>query len=108
MQRRRQCVAGIASSEHGTVTSVRRLPWSWRRPSTTALNVRSQECWKGRVRETETEGTSPGDAAGFPAGALAAGEGSHGRERDCPSASLVVASLSGGDVVDATTVSYLL
>ena len=41
----------IASSVHGTVTSVRRLPWSWRRPSTTALNVRSQEWWKGRVRE---------------------------------------------------------
>ena len=48
---------GIASSGHGTVTSVRRLPWSWRRPSTTALNVRSLEWWKGRVRRRSTRST---------------------------------------------------
>ena len=78
MKRRQPDVAGIASSVHGTVTSVRRLPWSWRRPSTTARDV---------PNSTETKGTSLGDAAGSPAGARAAGEGSHGRVRGCPSAS---------------------
>ena len=37
----------IASSVLGTVMSVRRLPWSWRRPSTTAPNVRSLKWWRG-------------------------------------------------------------
>ena len=58
MDRRQPDVAGIAGSGHGTVTSVRRLPLSWRRPSTTALNVRSQEWWKG-VRERCTRSTAP-------------------------------------------------
>ena len=44
-----------------------------------------------------------------PEGARGAAGGSHGRLRGCQYSSLlVVASLAGGDDVDATTVSYLL
>ena len=40
---------GVAGSGHGIVTSVRRLPWSWRRPSTTAQRVEVPR--EGEVRE---------------------------------------------------------
>ena len=64
-------VAGIASSVHCTVTSVRRLAWSWRRPSTTAHSragpvveepseVEAHET-NHAPRPTGTEGASIGD-----------------------------------------------
>ena len=56
----------------------------------------------------ETEGTSPRDAAGSPAGARAAGRAVTDGYVAAPVPLLVVVSLAGGHVVDATTVSYLL
>ena len=44
---------GIAGSGHGTVTFVRRLPWSWRRPSTTARSG-----WRCREREWRASSTT--------------------------------------------------
>ena len=57
---------GVAGSGHGTVTSVRRLPWSWRRLSTTAGGgaKRGRGGPREARRATGTEATSPGDAAG--------------------------------------------
>ena len=96
MERRRQDVAGIASSVHGTVTSVRRLPWSWRRPSTTALNVRSQEWWKGRVRRRSKRSTQLYGVSAATVGHVAAW-----------APLLVVPALRGTDGVDASTLSFL-
>ena len=55
-------------------------------------------------RPTGTEATSRGDAAGSPAGARAAGEGSYGRLRGCPGALADTAA----EAVDARTVKFLL
>ena len=44
---------GVAGSGHGTVTSVRRLPWSWRRPSTTARSG-----WRCLERERSASSTT--------------------------------------------------
>ena len=67
---------GSATSGHGTVTSVRRLPWSWRHPSTTVLSVRCPRVVEGpsegevydahaapRRQNTPHPGTRPGRLA---------------------------------------------
>ena len=47
----------IAGSGHGTVTSVRRLPWSWRRPSTTVHSAQGL-WWRSRERRQGTRRTA--------------------------------------------------
>ena len=54
---------GVAGSGHDTVTSVRRLPWSWRRPSTTARSgwrcLERERSYGLRAQERPLPGTRP-------------------------------------------------
>ena len=63
-------------------------------------------------RPAGTEATSLGDAAGSPAGARAAGEGSYGRLRGCPGASPLLSApllaFTAAEAVDFVAVHFLL
>ena len=107
-----QSAAGNASSGHGTVTSARRLPWSWRRPSTTPRSG-----WRRREREWSTRSTSayghkPPLQGTWP-GVLLDPElqvrpATVGYVAAAGAPLLTVPSLGGGDAMDDTSVHFLL
>ena len=105
-------VAGSASSGHGTVTSVRGLPWGWRLPSTTAHSG-----WWRREREWSTRRTlafghrslhSWGSGQVSPPEPEPLRRAVTDRYVAAQAPLLVVPSMAGGDNIDGTTLRFLL